>query len=100
MERLHTQGRPEASQANRQLLGRIEVRRKQDSTGDESPLKEADQGTAQVVARPVDHEGLRPGDGTPGEHHDGQDAAETVALDEQLDGKLGGEESEELDGRA
>lgn len=93
----HTQGRPEASQPDRQLLGRVKVGRKQDGTRDEATLAKADKSTGEVVARPVGHESLCPRDGTPAEHHDGQDAAETVALDEQLNGKLGGKEGQQLD---
>lgn len=40
---------------------------------------------------------MRPGDKTPGHHHNGQDAPEPEALGEELHGEFGGEEADELD---
>lgn len=88
---------PKEGQPHRQLPRLIEIRRKENRPGDEASLAGADQRARHVECSAGGHPRLRPGDQTPGHHHAGQDALETEAFSEELDGEFGGEEADELD---
>ena len=74
----NVQSRPENSQTGGQLCTGIEIGGHQNRTGDETTLTGSNEGTGNVKRGPAGYEGLRPGHGTPKNHHSGQDIFETL----------------------
>lgn len=89
---------PESGQTNSQLLGLVEVGREQDHTRNETSFASTDQSAGDVERGAVVHPGLRPRDGSPHEHHGGQDVLESISFGQELNRELSCHETDELDG--
>lgn len=55
------ESRPERSQTLREFLGRVEIRRHQDRTGDKTALEETDERACDEESGAIGHEGLEGG---------------------------------------
>lgn len=55
----NVESRPECGETDRQLAGGVEVRGHEDGTGNETTLKQANEGAGDVKAGPVGHESLK-----------------------------------------
>lgn len=77
----YIQSRPKKGQSHRQLLRLIEISREENRTRDKPSLERTNKRSRHVERCPAGHPRLRPGNQTPSEHHDRQDALEAESLD-------------------
>lgn len=90
----YIQRRPEKRQSRGQFPCFIKIRCEENRSGDKSTFQRTDEGSCHVERGSATHPRLCPGDETPCNHHQGQDATETKALDQKLDWEFGSEEED------